>query len=84
MFQILIVGGDNTECAFFIETFQHSFGYGSANLWLCTSAELINEDEAAFVTAFHHCFHVGKVRGIGTQIVFNALFVAYVYKDTAK
>ena len=52
MFQILIMSGDNAECALFIETFQHSFSYGSSNLWFCTSAEFINEDKAAFVTAF--------------------------------
>ena len=40
------MSGDNAECALFIETFQHSFSYGSSNLWFCTSAEFINEDKA--------------------------------------
>lgn len=60
MFQILIMSGDNAECALSLKRFNTASAMAPP---ICGSvpAEFINEDKAAFVTAFHHCFHVGKV-----------------------
>ena len=62
MLQILVVGSNDTESSFFVEALQYRFGYGTPNLWFCTSTEFVYQDEASLVAALHHDFHVGKVR----------------------
>ena len=84
MLQILIVSRYYSERSFLIETFQHSFGDGSSDLWFRTSSELVDQNEAAFIAAFHHDFHVHKVGGVGTQIIFNGLLVTDVDEYTAE
>ena len=37
MFQILVVGSDDSECSFLVETFQYSFGNSTSDLRLRTS-----------------------------------------------
>ena len=64
--QVLVVGGDDAERLFLVETLQHSFGNGTAYLRFGSSAKLVNQDEAAFVTVLHHDFHIGQMRRIGT------------------
>ena len=61
MFQILVVGGDDSECSFLVETFQNGFGNSTSNLRFRTSTELVNQDEASFVATLHHDFHIGQV-----------------------
>ena len=46
--------------------------------------ELVDQDEAAFIAAFHHDFHVGQVRRISTQVIFDGLFVTDIDEDTAE
>jgi len=46
MLQILVVSGNHAERTFQVEAFQYGFGNGTANLWLRTSSELIDKDEA--------------------------------------
>ena len=46
--------------------------------------ELVNQDEAPFVTALHHDFHIGQVRRVGTQIIFNRLLITNIDKDAAE
>ena len=84
MFQILVVGGDDSECSFLVETFQYGFGNSTSDLRLRTSTELVNQDEAPFVTALHHDFHIGQVRRVGTQIIFNRLLITNIDKDAAE
>ena len=84
MFQILVVGSDDSECSFLVETFQYGFGNSTSDLRLCTSTELVNQDEAPFVAALHHDFHVGQVRRVGTQIIFNRLLITNIDKDAAE
>ena len=84
MFQILVVGGDDSECSFLVETFQDGFGNSASNLRFRTSTELVNQDEAPFVATLHHDFHVGQVRRVGTQIVFNRLLITNIDKDAAE
>ena len=82
MLQVLVVGGDDPECPLLVETLQDRFGNGTADLWLGTSTEFIDQDEAAFVAVLHHDFHVGQVGRIGTEVVLDALFVTDVDEDT--
>ena len=84
MFQILVVGSDDSECSFLVETFQYSFGNSTSDLRLRTSTELVNQDEAPFVTALHHDFHIGQVRRVGTQIIFNRLLITNIDKDATE
>ena len=84
MLQILVVGGNHSESPFLVETFQYSFGNGTSNLRLRTSSELINQDEATFIATFHHYLHIGEVRGVGTQIVFDRLFITDIYENAAE
>ena len=84
MFQILVVGSDDSECSFLVETFQDGFGNSASNLRFRTSTELVNQDEAPFVTALHHDFHIGQVRRVGTQIIFNRLLITNIDKDATE
>ena len=84
MFQILIVCSNNAERLLLVETFQYRFGYCPANLRFGTTAELVNEDKAAFIAVLHHYLHIGQVRGVGAQVVFNGLFVADVNEYIAE
>ena len=47
-------------------------------------SELINQDEATFIATFHHYLHIGEVRGVGTQIVFDRLFITDIYENAAE
>ena len=84
MFQILIVSRYHSERSFLIEAFQYGFSDSTSNLRFCTSSELVNQDEAAFVAVLHHDFHVGQMGRISTQVVFNGLLVTDVDKDAAE
>ena len=84
MLQVLVVGGDDSECPLLVETFQYRFGNGTADLWFGTSTEFVYQDEAAFVAVLHHDFHVGQVGRIGTEVVLDALFVTDIDEDTAE
>ena len=84
MLQVLVVGGDDSECLLLVETLQYRFGNGTPDLRFGTSTEFIDQDEAAFVAVLHHDFHVGQVRRIGTKIVLDALFVTDINEDTAE
>jgi len=84
MLQILVVCSNNAERLLLVETFQHCFGYRTSNLRLRTSSELINQDEATFIATFHHYLHIGEVRGVGTQIVFDRLFITDIYENAAE
>ena len=61
MLQILIVRGDDSECTFLIESFQHRFGYSSTYLRLGTSTKLVNKDKATAIASLHHILHISKV-----------------------
>ena len=84
MFQILIVCGDDTERQFLVEAFQYGFGDSASYLGFRSTTEFINQDEAPFIATFHHDFHVCKVGGIGTQIIFNGLLVTDVNEYAAE
>ena len=80
MLEVLIVRSNYSECLFCIEAFQYSFGNGTSDLRFCASSEFIDKDEAGRVAKPSH-FHVSKVDRVGTQIIFNALFVADINKN---
>ena len=67
-----------------VETFQYGFGYGTTDLRFCSAAEFIDQDEAAFIAVLHHYLHIGKMRRIGTQIIFNGLLVTYINEYAAE
>ena len=81
MLQVLIVGGDDAKRPLLVETAQHRLGYGSTDLRLGASSELVDQYQAPLVAVLHHDFHVGQVRGIGAQLVFDGLLVADVDED---
>lgn len=84
MLQVLVVCGDDTERLFLVEAFQYGFGDGASYLGFCSTTEFINQDEAPFIAVFHHDFHVRKVGGVGTQIIFNGLLVTDVNEYAAE
>ena len=70
---------------FGLKRFQYGFGDGASYLgFLVPPPEFINQDEAPFIATFHHDFHVCKVGGIGTQIIFNGLLVTDVNEYAAE
>lgn len=83
-FQILVVCSNNAERLLLVETFQHCFGYRSANLGFRTATELVDKDETAFVAVFHHYLHIGQVRGVGAEVIFDRLLVADVNEYIAE
>ena len=84
MLQILVVCSNNAERLLLVETFQHCFGYRSANLGFRTATELVDKDETAFVAVFHHYLHIGQVRGVGAEVIFDRLLVADVNEYIAE
>ena len=84
MFQILVVGGDNSECPLLVEAFQNGFGDGTANLRFRAAAKFVDQDEAAFIAVFHHNLHIGQMRRVGTQVIFDGLLITDIDKDTAE
>lgn len=84
MFQILIVCGDDTERLFWLKRFNTASAMGASYLGFCSTTEFINQDEAPFIAVFHHDFHVRKVGGVGTQIIFNGLLVTDVNEYAAE
>ena len=84
MFQVLVMGRNDTEGHFLIEPFQHRLGNGTAYLRLRSSTKFINENQTSSVALFHHNFHVRQVRRIGTQVVLYRLLITNVNKDTTE
>ena len=84
MFQVLVMGRDNSECLFLVESFQYGFGNGTTYLRFCSSTEFIYQNQTFFIARFHHYLHVGQMRRVSTQIIFNALLVADIDKDVAE
>ncbi|OAV64228.1 hypothetical protein Barb6_03343 [Bacteroidales bacterium Barb6] len=78
--EVLIVRGDDAEAALAVEAVKQGFGDGSANLRLRPAAELIDEEESRGVAVFYEKLHVRQVGTVRTQVVLNALLVAYVNK----
>ncbi len=73
-----------TERLFLVETLQYGFGNGTTYLGFCSASEFIDQDEAAFIAVLHHDLHVGKMRGVGTQIIFNGLLVTDINEYAAE
>ena len=84
MLQILVVCSNNTERLLLVETLQYCFGYRSANLGFRTATELVDKDKTAFVAVFHHYLHIGQVRGVGAEVIFDRLLVADVNEYIAE
>ncbi|OPZ45238.1 MAG: hypothetical protein BWY95_02015 [Bacteroidetes bacterium ADurb.BinA104] len=61
MFQILIMGGDDTEHAITVETHQYGLGNGSAYVGLGTAPQFVNQDQTAVIGVFHHVFHIEQM-----------------------
>ena len=81
MLQILIVCSNNAISSSTIETVEQCLGNSTTYLRLGTTAKLVNKQQRALVAITHTLLHVRKVRAIGTQVVLDRLFIAYIYKD---
>ena len=81
MFEVLIVGGDDSPCLALPELLQHRLSDSSAYLRLCTCAEFVNQQQRPFVGGLNHLLHIEKVGGVGREVILNALLVADVYHD---
>ena len=84
VFQVLVVGGNDTVCLLLAETVEHSFGYGSAYARFGACAKLVDENDGITVGSFQHVLHVEQVRGVGGEVVLQTLLIAYVYHDVAE
>ena len=60
------------------------FPDGETYLRLRSTSKLINQQDSPFVTVPHKILHVGQMGRIGTQVILNTLFVAYVYEQMGK
>ena len=58
VFKILIVSGYDGPRALLPQLLQHALGDGTANLWLGTGAELVDEDKGAVGGLLHHILHI--------------------------
>ena len=84
MFQIGIVGGNDSFYVVLVQGMQDGFGDGSPQHGFCSRPEFVNEYECVPVSVPHKVFHVNQMGAVGTQVVFNRLFVADVYQDMAE
>ena len=82
--EILIVRRDYRPDVFLPELAQDRLRNGTADLRLGACSELVDKDERVFGSMAHHDFHVHQVRGIGAEVVLDALFVADVNHDVRK
>ena len=78
--EVLVVRGDYTKGSPAHEALQNRLGNGTAYGWLCASTELVNKQQACRIGIAHHLLHVLQVSAIGTQVVLDALFIAYIYQ----
>ena len=72
--------GDYTKGSSAHEALQNRLGNGTAYGRLGASTELVNKQQACRIGIAHHLLHVLQVSAIGTQVVFDALFIAYIYQ----
>src|SRR3712207_6191842 len=79
--EVLVVGGDDCPCTPRAELLQYALGNGATYLWFGACTKLVDEDERACVGASHHVLHVQQMRGVGREVVLEALLVAYVDHD---
>ena len=81
MLQVLIVCGNDSIGTLLAEAVEHSFGDSSADARFGACTKLIDEDDGVAIGSLHHILHVEQMRGVGTQVVLQTLFVAYVDHD---
>ena len=75
VFEVLVVGRNDAVGAVLQEARKHGLCYGSADLGLGASSELVDENKAVVVARFHHLLHVLQMAGVGAEVVFQTLFV---------
>ena len=78
------MGGHHAEGAFGVECFKERFGNGAAAAGFGAAAQLVEEKEGALVGFSKQRFHVLQVRGVGGEVVVDALLVADVDGDGAE
>ena len=78
LLKVLVVGRYHGKDFFQAELLQYTFRYSRSDARLGATAKLINQQKCATVAAFEHVFHVEQMAGIGTQVVFDILFVTNV------
>ena len=81
MLQVLIVRGNDSIGTLLAEAVEHSFGDSSAYARFGACTKLIDEDDGVAIGSLHHILHVEQMRGVGTEVVLQTLFVAYVDHD---
>ena len=65
MFEVGVVGSDNTCCVCLVQVQQYTLGYGSANQRLGARAELVNQEQGCIVGILDKMLHVPQVRRVG-------------------
>ena len=78
LLKVLVVGRYHGKDFFQAELLQYTFRYSRSDARLGATAKLVNQQERATVAALEHVFHVEQMAGIGTQVVFDILFIANV------
>ena len=81
MFQIGIVGGNDSFYVVLVQGMQDGFGDGSPQHGFCSRPEFVNEYECVPVSVPHKVFHVNQMGAVGTQVVFDALLISDVDKQ---
>ena len=73
--------GDDDVHAGFVQVVEHGLGDGPAQAGLGAGAEFVNQHQAFLAGQQHKLLHGQQVRGVGTQVVFQALLVADVQEN---
>ena len=79
--QVGVVRGDDAVHARSVQLVEHGFGNGAAQAGLGAGAEFVNQHQAFLAGQQHKLLHGQQVRGVGRQVVFQALLVADVQEN---
>ena len=81
VFEIAIVGSDNTKSMLLVELRKHSFGYWTTNHRFGTCTKLVNQQECLCIGITHKMFHITQVRWIGREVILNRLLITYINQE---
>ena len=74
--QVLVVGGDDAVRARGDKPLEDGLRERAAYLRLRAAAKLVDEQQRPGARVFHHVLHIEQVRGVGAQLIGDALLVA--------
>ena len=78
MLEVGIVCRENAKSAKAVEFGEDGFGNCATHQRFSSRAKFIDENEGARVGIAHEILHGKEMRGVGTQVILNALVVANV------